>query len=135
MNEAEVSGFVSASPTDVERSLSPATIVEYEGSFRVVDVNEVDGATVVTVAASGLEFGLRFEPTADGYRYEQVAGGPLDAMTTELTWAPEDHGTEVRFRSAVSAGLPFAPLTDRIAAWKRRGELNRALRNLRRDLE
>jgi hypothetical protein len=30
----------------------------------------------------------------------------------------------------VSLGLPLAAVTDRVAAWKRRGELDRALDNL-----
>lgn len=134
MEEVTATRFVSASPREVERALSPATIVEYEGSFRVADISETTDGTVVTVQASGLEFRLRFERTDDGYRYEQDAGGPLGAMETELTWAPEDHGTEVRLRSRVSAGLPVAALTDRLAGWKRRGELKRALRNLERDI-
>jgi hypothetical protein len=36
----------------------------------------------------------------------------------------------VTARSAVSLGLPVPALTDRVAAWKRRGELERLLDGL-----
>lgn len=134
MRTVTVARFVPVGPAQVERALSPAAIVEYEGSFRVEDVTESGEDVVVTAAARGLELRLRFERTEDGYRYEQEAGGPLDAMETELTWTARDHGTELTFTSSVSAGLPFASLTDRVAAWKRRGELKRALGNLEADL-
>jgi hypothetical protein len=37
--------------------------------------------------------------------------------------------------STVSAGLPLPTITDRVAAWKRRGELRRALARLAADVE
>jgi hypothetical protein len=48
-------------------------------------------------------------------------------MTTDLTVAAEDEGSRVTARSAVSLGLPVPALTDRIATWKRQGELKRLL--------
>jgi len=50
-------------------------------------------------------------------------------METWLTVAPEDEGSRVSMRSAVSLGVPL-PFADRIAAWKRAGELERALDRL-----
>lgn len=126
MREVEVTRFVPAPPAAVARSLTPARVVECEGSFRVADVTEADGETRVTVAARGLEFDLRFHEREDGYEYVQE-GGPLDALETTLTYRAEDEGTRVTMRSRVSFGLPPAALTDRVAAWKRRGELRRAL--------
>lgn len=114
--------------------LSPASIVEYEGSFRVEDVSEADGETVVSVAARGLGFDLRFTPREDGWEYRQE-GGPLARMETTLTYEPADAGTRVRLRSAVRMGYPPAALFDRLAGWKRRGELRRALANLAADVE
>jgi len=128
MREVEVSRFVRATPPAVERVLTPATIVESEGSFTVRDVTESDGATLVTAGARGLELTLRFEARPDGVRYTQAgSAGPFDAMTTELTVAAENEGSRVTARSGVSLGLPLAALTDRLAAWKRRGELTRLL--------
>lgn len=132
MRTVEVERFVDATPREVERALDPVSIVEYEGSFRVFDVEERGGETLVTVGGSGLRLTLRFEAIDGGFRYEQVESeeGPLETMETTLTYAPENQGTVVRAESTVSMGLPLAALTDRIAAWKRRGELARGLESL-----
>jgi hypothetical protein len=136
MREVVVDRFVAATPAEVERLLSPTDLVEYEGSFRVLEVEEVDGETFVTAGASGVGVTLRFEDRDGGLRYEQVGeAGPFDAMWTELAWEPENEGARVRATSGVNLGLPVARVTDRVAAWKRRGELKRALRNLAADLE
>lgn len=128
MREVEVSRFVRATPTAVQRALTPATVVESEGSFTVRDVREANGATLVTAGARGLELTLRFEERPDGLRYTQAgSAGPFDAMTTALTVEAEDEGSRVTARSTVSLGLPAPALTDRLATWKRRGELNRLL--------
>lgn len=134
MREVEVTRVVPASPTEVGRALTPARLVEYEGSFRVEDVTETGDGWRVTAAAGGIEFGLRFEPREDGFEYVQE-GGPLETLETTLTYAPENEGTRVRMRSRVSFGYPPAAITDRVAAWKRRSELRRALENLAADLE
>ena len=130
MRDVEVSRFVRARPAEVERALTPAAMVEHEGSFAVRDVSERDGETYVTVGSRGLEFLLRFEPREDGLHYEQEGeAGPFETMTTTISVRAEDDGSRVTARSSVSLGLPV-PLTDRVAAWKRRGELERALSNL-----
>ena len=128
MREVEVSRFVRATPTAVERVLTPATVVESEGSFTVRDVTDGEDGTLVTAGARGLELTLRFEDRSDGLHYTQAgSAGPFDAMTTDLTVAAENEGARVTARSAVSLGLPAPALTDRIATWKRRGELERLL--------
>jgi ligand-binding SRPBCC domain-containing protein len=128
MREVEVSRFVRATPTAVERVLTPATVVESEGSFTVRDVTEAEDGTLVTAGARGLELTLRFEERSDGLHYTQAgSAGPFDAMTTDLTVEAENEGSRVTARSAVSLGLPVPALTDRIATWKRRGELERLL--------
>lgn len=134
MREVTVSRTVGAPPYTVERALSPAKIVEYEGSFSVEDVTETDGETVVSVAGRGLGFALRFTPREDGWEYRQE-GGPLARMETTLTYEPTAGGTQVEFRSAVHMGYPPAALFDRVAAWKRQGELKRALASLAADVE
>jgi len=128
MREVEVSRFVQATPATVERVLTPATVVESEGSFTVREVTETDGGTLVTAGARGLELTLRFEERPDGLHYTQAgSAGPFDAMTTDLTVEAENEGARVTARSAVSLGLPVPALTDRLATWKRRGELTRLL--------
>ena len=135
MREVEVSRFVRATPTEVRRSLTPESVVAYEGSFEVRETTERDGATVVSAGASGLELSLRFEARDDGLYYEQEGPtGPFDVMETRVTVAAEDEGSRVTMHSRVSLGLPLPPLTDRVAAWKRRGELRRALDALADDL-
>lgn len=137
MRSVEVERFVDATPREVERALDPVSIVEYEGSFEVFDLEERDGAWLVTAGGTGLRLTLRFEELRAGFHYEQVESeeGPLETMETTLTYAPENEGTMVTAESTVSMGLPLAPLTDRIAAWKRRGELSRALEALADDLK
>ena len=136
MRTIEVSRVLEASPPTVERALDPARIVEYEGSFAVREIDEREDDWLVTVGATGLELPLRFEELARGYYYEQLASGqPLDEMETTIAWEPVDQGTRVTATSSVSMGLPPAALTDRIAAWKRRGELERALESLAEDVE
>jgi ligand-binding SRPBCC domain-containing protein len=131
MREVEVSRFVRAPPPALRRHLSPAAVVESEETFAVREVHDLDDATLVTAAGGGLQLSLRFEPRDDGLYYTQEGQeGPFAAMETWLTVAPEDEGSRVTARSRVSLGLPFAALTDRVAAWKRRGELERALANL-----
>lgn len=135
MRETEVSGFVRATPTEVDRAMTPERVIEYEGSFDVLEVDDRDEETIVTAGGSGLRLTLRFEPSDDGLYFEQEGNaGPFDRMWTQLEWEPEDDGTLVTARSGVSLGLPIATLTDRIATWKRRGELRRALDRLAADL-
>lgn len=136
MREIAVERFVAATPHEVDDALDPAAVVAYEESFDVFDVENREEETLVTVGGRGLRMELRFESTAQGLRYEQVDdAGPLEEMWTELSWAPENEGTRVTARSGVTLGLPLAAVTDRVAAWKRRGELKRALRNLATEVE
>ena len=136
MTSVEVSRFVPALPAEVERALTPAAVVEYEGSFQVRDVDERDGEWLVTVGRAGVELTLRFERRGGGLYYEQLGdAGPLDRLETTLSLSPENEGTRVTARSEVEAGMPLASVTDRVAAWKRKGELERALDALAADLD
>lgn len=136
MRTVEVSRFVPMQPAVVERALTPSNIIEYEGTFEPVGVEEQDdGSTVVTAVARGLQASFIFEPTPDGIRYMQEGDkGPFDVMETEWTHHPQDEGTRVVARSTVSLGLPLASITDRVAAWKRKRELSRAIDALVEDV-
>lgn len=136
MRETEASRFVAGTVPEIEAALTPEDVVEYEGSFDVFDIEKQAEATLVTAGARGLRMTLRFEAREDGLYYEQVGdAGPFDEMWTQLSWSRVDEGTRVTARSAVSLGLPLAAVTDRVAAWKRRGELRRALRRLAAEAE
>lgn len=138
MRTVDVSRVVRAQPAAVERLLTPGTIVEYEGSFTVRGVDETDDGWIVAAGSRGLQLALRFERLEDetGFSYElEGEDGPLEVMETTLTLAPEREGTRVTARSTVHMGVRPTGLTDRIAAWKRKGELKRALRELAADVE
>jgi hypothetical protein len=125
MREVSVSRFVQTQPPVLEEALSPAAILEAEGSFSVRDI-ESDGDRV-TVGGYGLELVFEFSDRQDGIEYDQLEG-PLETLRTTLTYEREDEGTRLTARSDVAVGGPG--LLDRLAAWKRRGELRRALDTL-----
>jgi len=135
MRTVEVSRFVRASRPAVERLLTPETLLDYEGTFRVRDVTETEEGIIVTAGAAGMETEFVFEDREDGLEYRQRGrAGPFRAMETEMEVTPENEGVRVTMRSSVSLNLPL-PFADRIAAWKRRGELRRALSRLADDVE
>jgi hypothetical protein len=134
MREVEVSRFVRATPMEIERHLSPERVVEYEGTFSVDHVEQAEEDTVVVASGPGIRIQLAFEAREDGYHYTQIGeAGPFDHMETWVTVTAENEGSRVSLRSAVALGIPL-PLADRIAGWKRRGELKRALEALEADL-
>lgn len=137
MRTVEATRFVRAHRREVTRLLAPETILDYEGTFTAVDVEEMDDRTVVVAEAGGrlLEARFVFEERENGYVYRQEGTtGPFETMETTLTVEPENEGVRVAMRSSVSLALPL-PLADRIGAWKRRGELKRALARLAEDVE
>ncbi len=134
MREVERSRFVPMAPREIDRLLDPHRVVEYEGSFAVEATTQTDEGTILTVSGPGLTFELRFESFEDGYYYTQAGEeGPFETMETWLTVEPENEGSRVSMRSTVSISLPL-PFSDRIAAWKRGGELDRALDRLAADV-
>ncbi|PSQ61151.1 MAG: polyketide cyclase [Halobacteriales archaeon SW_8_66_22] len=137
MRTVEVSRQIDAAPAAVKRELDPASIVKYEGSFKVFDLEEREEDWLVVAGSTGLQLTLRFEELETGIFYEQeeAEGQPLDAMETTITCAPADGGTDVTAVSEVSMGLRPAFLSDRLAAWKRKGELKRALDALAAEVE
>lgn len=140
MAEVAVSRAFAASQPVVARHLDPRSLVEMEGTFDVDTVTETDDGWRVTASATGMraEFDVRTfdDGDADGYVYEQVDDrGPFESMETTVSLAPEPDGTTVTMTSTVDLGLPLQAVTDRIAGWKRRGELERALDALARSVE
>jgi hypothetical protein len=136
MRTVEVSRFVAIQPAVLERALTPANVIAYEGTFEPVEVTERDdGSAVVTAAARGLQARFVFEPADDGLRYVQAGDeGPFEVMEAAWTYEPEDQGVRVVARSTVSLGVPLPAVTDRVAAWKRKRELSRAIDTLVADV-
>ncbi|WP_137284141.1 SRPBCC family protein [Halorussus salinisoli] len=135
MRQVEVSAFVPAPPSAVERALTPEAVVEYEGSFEVRTVEATDDGWAVTASARGLTMHLDFEERENGLVCRQRGdAGPFESMETEISVGHEDEGSRVTMRSSVSLGLPASAISDRIAAWKRRGEIRRALDRLAEDV-
>ncbi|MFC6769605.1 SRPBCC family protein [Natrinema soli] len=135
MREVTVARVVDASPDALSAWLEPAAIVEAEGSFTVQAVDERADATIVVASGPGLELPLRFEDR-DGTIYYTQEGehGPFSHMETWLESEPIDaERSRVTIRSAVELAAPL-PFGDRIAAWKRRGELEGALDTIETEL-
>jgi len=131
MRTVAVSRRVSAPPTAVLHHLDPMTIIDAEGTFRALDLVESEAGTQVVARGGGMEVAFTFVELENGYEYEQTGeAGPFETMRTTLTVEAEDEGARVAMESTVSLGLPVAAISDRIAAWKRRGELERALRRI-----
>jgi len=122
MREVEASRFVQTYPAVVEEALSPEGILEAEGSFSIRDI-AADGNRI-TVGGYGLELVFEFTDREDGIEYDQVEG-PLETLQTTLWYERENEGVRLTASSEVAVGGPT--LVDRAAAWKRRGELRRAL--------
>lgn len=130
MREVTVSRRIDASPDALLEWLEPAAIVEAEGSFTVRSIEERGDATIVVASGPGMRLPLRFEERDRGIYYTQEGEqGPFDRMETRLEVDDLDGAADVTFRSSVSLAAPL-PFGDRIAAWKRKGELNRALETI-----
>ncbi|MFB6267175.1 MAG: SRPBCC family protein [Halodesulfurarchaeum sp.] len=135
MRTVEVARRIRATPTEILHHVDPTRLIEYEGTFSVLEMEESEEGTTVTATGGGMRVSFRFEETDDGYRYEQVdEAGPFEEMETTFSVTPKDEGSLVTMRSSVSLSLPIAFISDRIAAWKRRGELKRALRSLEEEV-
>ncbi|ADD04428.1 uncharacterized protein Nmag_0844 [Natrialba magadii ATCC 43099] len=157
MREVTVSRTIDVSPATLQKRLDPATIIEAEGSFTVVDIDEDEttGATTVVASGPGMQLPLEFEEREDAIYYTQAGEqGPFSHMETWLEFESmaermqgqdqqqgrqqdpqQQHSqTHLTLRSAVSLAAPL-PFGDRIAAWKRKGELQRALETFAEELE
>lgn len=135
MAEVSVSRHLNASKPVVASHLDARSLVELEGTFAVDEVATTDGGWRVAASATGMraEFSVRafVDGDAEGYEYEQVGeSGPFASMWTRLALEPAADGTTVTAASTVDLGLPLAAVTDRVAARKRRGELDRLLDRL-----
>ena len=106
----------------------------HEGTFRVSTIDETEDGLIVTATATGISATFRFERLNSGYFYEQLgADGPFEAMETTLLYERANGATDLTMTSEVSLGVRPRTLVDWIGAWKRRGELKRALRSIAKE--
>jgi hypothetical protein len=139
MATVTVTRRLDAPPGAVARHLDAERLLSLEGTFAVESGTDEDDGWLVDARAPGIRasFAVRTfdDGDADGYVYEQVGDrGPFDSMRTRLALEPNEDGTTVTAESTVDLGLPVRVVTDRIAAWKRRGELRRLLDRLADDV-
>lgn len=152
MREVVVTAVLNVPGEAIEKRLSPASIVEYAGTYEVQSVQKREGKTVVRGGFDQLEITLEFTDLEDGYEYSQVEGsGPFQEMHTWVTLEEggedvpseetirvpgleSDERTTVRVRSVYTFGGRFARLKDWIAESDRRTELQRLIGNLVDDL-
>lgn len=136
MKEIEVTAVLDAPFAEVERRLSPETIVEYAETYTVESVTGSGEKTVVTAVGEEIEIVLEFAERDAGYIYSQRdQEGPFEEMRTRITLEEIDEGTRVRVRSLFTFGGWAAFLTDWLGADVRRDELKRLLVNLARDFD
>lgn len=137
MKEVEVSGTFKSEPHRIRERLSPESIVEYEGTFRVESSEETVDGLLLTVVNDQIErnpkMTLEFSETQSGYKYRQIDKGLFDAMYTEIS-ITEDPQTRVTVRSHFTFGGIFAFIKDWFAVAPRRQELELLLLNLANDL-
>ena len=136
MKSVEVSRHIDASPEAVASYLTPETIILLEGTFSIHSVEEEHDDVLVEAKAKGVSATFRFEELAAGYRYEQAGEeGPFDEMETTLRYEPKGDGVTVIMTATISLGIRPRALFERIGAWKRKGEMDRALKSLDRAVQ
>lgn len=146
MREITVEAVVKAPRETVSAHLSPETIMEYELTYEVLEVEaDDDGWTVSTFANGDTGMVVGFEELPNGYAYRNVEGGFFEDLyttvrVTEAEDAPSSDGgstetagstaspaARVVFYSEFTFGGFLAPLIDRLATRQRRKELERVL--------
>jgi hypothetical protein len=136
MREVTATRFVEATGDALAPAFEPRQILAYEGTFEPEAVTQTEEGWTVTATAPGMTVAFDFESRESGIYYTQRdEHGPFEAMETTISYERERDGSVVKAESRVTLGLPLASVTDRIAAWKRRGELKRLLRALAADVE
>jgi hypothetical protein len=141
MKEVEVTAVLDVPRVEVERKLSPESIVEYAGTYTVESVEESDDVTVLTAVGEEIETVLEFRELDDGYVYSQRGDdGPFEEMHTRITVSENVNGnddgkTRVTVTSEFTFGGALSFLTDWLGTSIRRDEVERLLTALALDLE
>lgn len=118
------------SRTAAAAALSPQSIVEYEGTYDVISVEEKTAQTIVRAASEQLKIVLEFEALENGYRYrQQDRHGPYKRMETTIRLVDDDP-TTVDIVSQFEFGGTLAFLKNWIGLTFRRREIERLASNL-----
>lgn len=134
MREVEVTATLDAPRAEVERALTPESIVEYAGTYEIESVEKRAGKTVMEATGEDIGITLEFTEREDGYGYVQLGDeGPFEEMRTRITVEGSEEA-RVTVRSEFTFGGWTAFLTDWLGADIRRDELQRLVANLARDL-
>lgn len=134
MREVEVTATLDVPRANVERALTPESIVEYAGTYEIESVEEREGTTIVEATGEEIGITLEFTEHEDGYGYVQMGEeGPFDEMRTRIVVEGGDE-TRVSVRSEFTFGGWTAFLTDWLGSDIRRDELQRLVASLARDL-
>ena len=135
MRTVEATVLLEIPRAEVERALSPASIVEYAGTYEVTEVTDSGETTVVTATGENVATTLEFRKQKNGYSYTQIDGeGPFEEMHTRIT-VRENGDTRVSVRSEFTFGGRFSFLKDWFGKDLRKTELQRLLTNLALDLD
>ena len=150
MRQVDVSAHLDAPREAVHEELSPEAIVEYEGTYDVVESRDTGDGWLVTVASHDeeIEMDLAFEELPNGYAYELLGDGPFEELYTAVTVHGgsgqggrdgeeaeiPDGQVRVTMRSEFTFGGWFSPVVDWLAAGTRENELKRALLTLGEEL-
>jgi hypothetical protein len=135
MRTVEATVLLEVPRAEVERALSPPSIVEYTGTYDVTEVMGSGETTVVTATGENVGTTLEFRELKNGYSYSQVDGeGPFEEMHTRIT-VRENGNTRVSVRSEFTFGGRFSFLKDWFGKDLRKTELQRLLTNLALDLD
>ncbi len=135
MRTVEATVLLEIPRAEVERALSPASIVEYAGTYDVTEVTDSGETTVVTATGENVATTLEFRKQKNGYSYTQIDGeGPFEEMHTRIT-VRENGDTRVSVRSEFTFGGRFSFLKDWFGKDLRKTELQRLLTNLALDLD
>jgi hypothetical protein len=136
MKEVETTVELDAPRKLVDELLTPANIIEYEGTYDVDDVGETnDGRTEVYASADNLETAFAFEALENGCAYEQTGSGPFEEQYTSFTIYGDDGEVTVVARSEFTFGGYFSMILDWFGAGSRQSELQRGLLGLAKAID
>ncbi|WP_436348601.1 hypothetical protein [Natronorubrum sp. FCH18a] len=122
-------------PADrVREELSPRTIIEYQGTFDVISVEEIKEEWIVTTRNEevdpNIDVKFKFAETEFGYTYKQIEEGVFDELITEIIIHREGDTTTVTVQSWFTFGGVFAYVKDWLTTAPRREEIQRLFANL-----
>lgn len=157
MRQVDASMTLDVDREEVCETLSPESIIEYEGTYEVEDVEEADDGWLISASTvvdeQDIEIELAFQKLPNGYAYELVDEGPFEELYTAITVhdgteseeevaldedqigdVPDDR-VRIIMRSEYTFGGLLSPVLDWFAVDTRRQELERALLALADDLD